>query len=188
LVKRKYRNKKTIFINSTKMIPNFKEPEFKQILLFELKSFIGRKFFKRKSKFPLRCPDSICDGCYSSHTLEHLYPDKAYKLLNEIYRILKPGCWLRIVLPDIKRSVDFYNGKIKITEYTFGAEAISNCTQNWGHHSTWDEELLTYALKSVGFTNIKNVKYGEEGSDKRLIKELDSRKSESFVMEAQKPL
>jgi hypothetical protein len=47
---------------------------------------------------------------------------------------------------------------------------------------------LIYALKYEGFTNIKNVKYGEEGSDIRLIKELDSRKAESFVMEAQKPL
>lgn len=211
------------YMNADEIIPNFKEPEFKDVLLFELTSFIGRKFLKRRSKFPqateipylvdigvgnnytsewihldffhiryrfwkkinhkkpevqwdlrypLRCPDSICDGCYSSHTLEHLYPDKAYQLLSEIHRILKPGCWLRIVLPDLKRVVDYYNGIIKIPEYTFGAEAISNATQNWGHHSAWDEDLLTYALKNVGFTNIKKVKYGEEGSDKRLIKDL----------------
>jgi predicted SAM-dependent methyltransferase len=40
-------------------------------------------------------------------------PDKAFKLLNEIYRILKPGCWLRIVLPDLKRTVTFIMAKLK---------------------------------------------------------------------------
>jgi len=66
-----------------------------------------RKFWKTRTKerypevetdlrFPLNCQDNIADGIYSGHTLEHLYPNHAYNLLNEIFRILKPGCWLRI--------------------------------------------------------------------------------------------
>lgn len=220
------------------IIPDFKEPSIKSILYFEFKSYVGRKFYKKRMKFskptsspylvdvgvganytkgwihidfftfrlkfwkrkktnkpevemdlrfPFNCPDNICDGVYSSHTLEHLYPDKAYQLLNEILRILKPNAWLRISVPDLERLVKFYNKEVVLQEYTCGAEAISHYTQNWGHHSAWDEELLTYALKSIGFVNIRKVNYGIEGSDSRLIKEQESRKEESLIMEAQKP-
>ncbi len=215
--------------------PDFESPKFKDELRFEINSWIGRHFLKKRSiiklnkkpilldlgvganfkegwihvdffkipirfwqnktrrpevetdlRYPLNCPDSVVDGVYSGHTLEHLYPRQAYRLLGEIFRILKPGCWLRINVPDIKRPIDYYNGIIKIPKYRFGAEAISNYTQNWGHHSTWDEELLTYALEYCGFVNIKAVKYGKDGTDKRLIKEEECRRESTLVIEAQK--
>ena len=43
-------------------------------------------------RYPLNCPDKIVDGVYCGHTLEHLYPNHAYNMLKEIFRILKPGC------------------------------------------------------------------------------------------------
>jgi predicted SAM-dependent methyltransferase len=138
-------------------------------------------------RYPLNCSNNVVDGIYSGHTLEHLYPKQAYQLLSEMFRVLKPKCWLRINVPDLKRAVDFYNGKISIPEYKFKAEAISNCTQNWGHHSAWDEELLANALEITGFTNIQKVEFGKDGTDKRLIKEQEVRRHETLVMEAQKP-
>ena len=62
----------------------------------------------------MNCPNNIVDGVYSGHTLEHLYPNHAYRLLVEIYRVLKSNCWLRINVPDLKRAIDIYNGKAKI--------------------------------------------------------------------------
>lgn len=138
-------------------------------------------------RYPLNCPDNIADGVYSGHTLEHLYPNHAYQLLSEIFRILKPGCWIRINVPDLEKIVDFYNGKNQLFNYRFKAEAISNYTQNFKHHSAWDAELLSYALKRVGFINIRQVEFGKEGTDKRLIKEEEVRKFETLVLEAQKP-
>ena len=219
--------------------PNIEEPKFRNQLIFEITSWIGRNFKKHKSKitpidslllldvgcgnnfkdgwihvdfyrirfkfwkkypnstkmseiqtdlrYPLNCPSNIVDWVYSGHTLEHLYSKHAYQLLNEIYRILKPKCWLRINVPDLKRAVDFYNGKISIPEYKFKAEAISNFTQNWGHHSAWDEELLVYALEIIGFINIRKVEFGKEGTDERLIKEEEVRRIDTIVLEAQKP-
>jgi len=222
--------------------PNFKGPTLKQIMIFELISWYGRNFRKRKSKIPIISPllldigcggnftngwlhidffhfprvkfwkkrihtrsaeiemdlrypinskDNICDGIYSGHTIEHLYPDEAYKLLCELYRILKPGCFLRINFPDIEKYVNFYLGNAISEEFhTFktGCEAICTITQNYGHHSTWDKKLMFKALNSVGFVNIKEVIFGEEGTDKRLIKEEWVRKWESIVVEAQKPI
>ena len=138
-------------------------------------------------RYPLYCPNNVVDGVYSGHTLEHLYPNHAYNLLKEIFRVLKPGCWLRINVPDLKRVVDFYNGTISNYKYKYGAEAISNYTQNWGHHSAWDEEILSKALEISGFINIKTVEFGKTGTDKRLIKEEEVRKYETLVIEAQKP-
>lgn len=221
--------------------PNFKEPQFRSTIRFELVSWFGRHFKKGKSKitprtspllldigvgnnyvdgwthvdffqmrirfwkkypkkypinrpeietdlrYPLNCADEIVDGVYSGHTLEHLYPFHAYQLLTEIFRILKPKSWLRINVPDLKYAIEIYNGNIHSTRYKFKAEAISGCTQNWGHHSAWDEELLTYALKTTGFVNVREVEFGIEGTDKRLIKEKESRREGTLVIEAQKP-
>lgn len=219
------------------IIPNYETPKFFNQLKFELKSWIGRSFFSRRSKiqalnglpllidigvganfregwvhvdffslrlrfwkkinrraevetdlrYPLLSTNEIANGVYSCHTIEHLYPKEAYRLLAEILRILKPGGWLRLGVPDLQVALDFYNGKISMPEYKCRAEAIAHLTQDWGHHSVWDEELLTHALKSVGFINIKKVQFGTEGSDRRLIKEEDARRTWTLVMEAQKP-
>jgi predicted SAM-dependent methyltransferase len=215
------------------------EPTLKDQILFEINSWVGRKFFKKTSqinpttepllldlgvgvnyvdgwihvdfyryrirkywkkqsinrmpevetdlRYPLNCPDNIVDGVYSGHTLEHLYPQQALSLLKEIYRILKRGCWLRINVPDLRKAVDFYNGDVQIFDYKYRAEAIGHLTQNWGHHSVWDDEMLSTALEMQGFINIKKVEFGIEGTDRRLIKEKETRKNWSLAIEAQKP-
>lgn len=138
-------------------------------------------------RYLIDCADNIIDGIYSCHTLEHLYPNEAYNLLNETHRILKPSKWLRIIVPDLEKVVEFYIRKDGDLDHETGCEAISSLTQNWGHRSTWDQELLSKVLREVGFVNVKKVEYGIEGADQRLIKEKESRKKESLVIEAQKP-
>lgn len=224
---------------SMKIYPDIKTPKLTDQILFEIKSFIGRKIFKKRSlirgdsqpllldigagsnykegwvhidffriallrfwrnyyrkkeidveadlRYPLNCSCDVVDGVYSGHTLEHLYPREAYQLLCEIYRVLKSKAWLRINVPDLTRMINYYIDKIDIPEYKYKAEGIANLTQNYGHHSVWDEELLAAALKSVGFINVKKVVFGKEATDKRLIKEEEVRRTETLVMEAQKP-
>jgi predicted SAM-dependent methyltransferase len=138
-------------------------------------------------RYRLSLSSNSVDGIFSCHVLEHFYPRDAYFLLSEMFRILKPGSYLRIAVPDIKVMVDFYNGVIDIPKYKFRIEGISNCTQNWGHHTAWDEELLSYALSSTGFVNINKVLFGTGGVDTRLIREPESRRYETLVMEAKKP-
>lgn len=157
-----------------------------------------RKFWKKYSghnpdietdlRKPLYCKDNIIDGIYSGHTLEHLYFEDAYNLLNECFRVIKPGGWLRINVPDLKRVIDFYNDEIQIEHFKFKAEAIAHLTQNHGHVSVWDEELLSFAIRKSGFINVKKVKFGKEGSNPFLIKEEEYRREETLVIEAQKPI
>src|SRR3989339_930857 len=211
------------------------------LILFEIKSWIGRSFFKHRSRiivnkepalldlgagenfregwihanffrynlslsaiksskkkkaeieldlrYPINCKDNIIDGIYCGHTLEHFYPIEVQFLLIEIYRILKPFCWLRINVPDTKKYVDYYSGKKVAKEFSSfnsGCDALMNISQNWGHHSLWDKNSLSATLASVGFINISEVEFGLEGTDKRLIKEEEVRRWETLVVEAQK--
>ena len=141
-------------------------------------------------KYPINCDDNIIDGVYSGHTLEHLTPLEALNLLGEIYIVLKPGSWLRINVPDLEMCVNFYIGKKPnnyFDMYNSGCECIHELTQDSGHLSVWDKELLGRTLKNVGFINVKVVKFGKEGTDKRLIIEESVREWCTLVMEAQKP-
>jgi SAM-dependent methyltransferase len=137
-------------------------------------------------RYPLNWPSDIVDGVYTSHTLEHLTPNDAKNLLKEIHRVLKPGSYLRIIVPDIEIAVNFYTGKNKDLVFETGCEAIWSFTQNWGHVSTWDTIFLSKILKEVGFSEVKKVEFGVEGVDKRLIKDPKNRKNESMVLEALK--
>jgi predicted SAM-dependent methyltransferase len=51
---------------------------------------------------PLPYPDACLDAAYSSHVLEHLRPDEGLRLLQEFYRLLKPGGIVRVVVPDLE--------------------------------------------------------------------------------------
>lgn len=140
-------------------------------------------------RYPINCPNDVIDGIYSGHVLEHLYPPDALHLLQEIYRILKPNAWFRINIPDLKKFVAFYNNKtgdVEFEQFNTGCEAIGSLTQDYGHISVWDEEFLSHTLSSVGFINIRKVKFGIEGTDKRLIKEETVREWSTLVIEAQK--
>ncbi len=52
--------------------------------------------------------DGHFDSVYHSHVLEHLHCDDGFKLLNECFRVLKPGGVARIVVPDLERIAKLY--------------------------------------------------------------------------------
>lgn len=52
--------------------------------------------------------NDLFDVVYSSHFLEHLTPEQADFVLSEIYRILKPGGIIRIVVPDLENICKEY--------------------------------------------------------------------------------
>lgn len=158
---------------------------------YRLRNFFNPPYWMLDLRYPINCNNDVFDGIYCGHTLEHLTLKNACNLLKEVYRILKPGCWLRINVPDLEKYIRFYLGE-KVDEvfhnYSTGAEAIHDLTQEWGHLSVWDEILLTKKLQTIGFVNIKPVDFGREGTDRNLIMEQEIRKWETLVIEAQKPI
>lgn len=58
---------------------------------------------------PLPFSSESFDCVYSSHMLEHLPRNIVPRLLNEIYRVLKPGGVVRTVVPDLDYFINHYD-------------------------------------------------------------------------------
>ena len=136
------------------------------------------------------CPDNFFGGIYSEHTIEHIYYDQAISVFQECYRTLQPGKHLRIVVPDLQKFVQYYNGESphhNFSDFPCGAKAISSLTQNWGHVSVWDRYLLIQVLKEIGFKQVQQLDY-QQGNDPELLKDSLKRQWSSLYVEAQKPV
>ena len=137
---------------------------------------------------PWKCEDNYWDGIFTQHVLEHVTYSEAVFVLEECLRTLKPGCWIRISIPGIRKYVDFYEGRNSdsfFSQFPRRALAISFFTQMHFHKSAWDGELMTSVLGEIGFRNAREVEYGR-GTDTRLIKDQDVKAEESLYVEAQK--
>lgn len=136
---------------------------------------------------PMECGSEVFDGIFTEHTLEHLSPPEVAAIMNELYRTMKRGAWLRVIVPDLEKYVDFYNGRESSIGEKFktATSAIQSLTQNHGHRSVWDfTEMKSLLLKS-GFEEVKKVAF-REGNDKTLLRDLEVRRWESLYIEARK--
>jgi predicted SAM-dependent methyltransferase len=129
-------------------------------------------------RYKFKCDDDYWDGVFTEHTLEHLHYSDCLKLLKELHRTMKKGSYLRICVPSLESLIQQGNGKIT-------AEAVYNLTENYGHVSVWDVDLMLEVLGDAGFTSMRKVDY-LAGSDKRLLQDSIDRSKESLYVEAQK--
>ncbi len=139
---------------------------------------------------PWECSNDYWDGIFTQHVLEHVSYSEAVNVLEECFRTLKPGSWLRVSVPGLRKYVDFYEGKDNnsfFDKFPQKALAISFMTQMHYHRSTWDGELMTALLEDIGFISVREVAHGV-GTDARLIKDQDDKAGESLYVEAQKPV
>jgi SAM-dependent methyltransferase len=72
--------------------------------------------FVHSNLLDISCNTGIFDFIVSFHTLEHIYPEDAHKIIQEMHRILKPGGYLLISIPYEDNYPDpchvaFYNEK-----------------------------------------------------------------------------
>lgn len=79
--------------------------------LINVEGFVGRR---RDAWLDFRNPLPFADASthfvWCSHTLEHLFPDEAIKLLAEVRRILKPDGIARIATPDFEYALKIAAG------------------------------------------------------------------------------
>lgn len=63
----------------------------------------------------VRCglPFATCsvDSIYSTHMIEHFYPDELEKLFSECLRVLKPGAGMRLIVPSLENAITAYQTK-----------------------------------------------------------------------------
>jgi predicted SAM-dependent methyltransferase len=107
-------------------------------------------------------PDASCELVYHEHFLEHLAPDQGVRFLGECRRVLQPGGWMRIAMPDlddiIRRSADgTWREQVwlkALGDYVIPtrAEMINMAFRDWGHRWLYDREELERRLREAGFS------------------------------------
>jgi predicted SAM-dependent methyltransferase len=109
------------------------------------------------------------DSIYSTHVLEHLYPDELMNVLCECARVLKRGCGARIVVPSLSNAILAYNQNDThwfSDQFPRHYESLGGRFSNFifcdGQHRTaFDGDYMREMLNSVGFSEVVEVREGE---------------------------
>lgn len=99
------------------------------------------------------------DGIWCSHTLEHLYPHEVPRALSEFYRVLKPGGFVAVMVPDLAdvRPTEevIYStagGPITGLDLIYGLRScIPDCI-HMAHHTGFTASTMKAALDAAGFS------------------------------------
>jgi SAM-dependent methyltransferase len=135
--------------------------------------------------------DESVSCIYGSHVFEHMSIFSAPKVLKECYRMLQNGGYLRIVIPNVRKSMEEYlkgnydyplfQRRIEFAKSRFGYEDFSIFEAFKGefisatgqpdllgsnalaHQNAWDFEAIVYDLNRAGFKkeNVKQKKFRE---------------------------
>lgn len=140
------------------------------------------RYLDATKRFPY--PDESFDVVFSSHFLEHLFPDEAAFCLTETYRVLRSGGVCRVVVPDLDKIISEYSpdapeGFLKRTFEFSDRKSIKNV-----HHWHYNEHSLRSLLSNIGFRLTRRCAYGEGLCPD--LELLDNRPEESLYVEAVK--
>ncbi len=141
-------------------------------------------FIHHDFRYGIPLPDSSADYLYSSHFLEHLDKRAGRNLLQECLRVLKPGGFMRIAVPDLEHAWRMYQAGDKermLHDYFF----IDGATGFSQHRYLYDYEMLAGILAEIGFHHIVRVEF-QSGTVPDL-ELLDNRAEYTLFVEAQKP-
>lgn len=141
--------------------------------------------------------DEAFDYVFSEHMIEHLSYAEGRRMLDECFRVLRPGGTLRLSTPDLSFLIGLY-GKEKsmlqdryirwVTEKFIGGApvcedtfVINNFVRNWGHTFIYDEKTLRLSLEKSQFTAIVRCNLNESVHPDLRNLENEKRLPDGFV-------
>jgi len=116
--------------------------------------------------------DSVCSEIYSSHFLEHLAAVEGARLLEDCYRVVRPGGRLRTCVPDFAKlarayvagDTEHFASLYQIFAGRMGdgvtggdtiMDAVNNSLYQFGEHRCmYDTEKLARLLSAIGFSRV----------------------------------
>ncbi len=109
-------------------------------------------------------PDNSVSAIFSNHFFEHLREEELSTLFKESLRILRPGGVMRIVTPDLRKSIDAYLKRDPsfFSDFPEKRKSIGGRFNNHllcqdQHRLMFDFDFLEEILKAAGFTTCKEV-------------------------------
>ena len=143
--------------------------------------------------------DLYVGGVYTEHCIEHIPFESALFVFREFYRVMKPGTYVRIAVPDFEIYVDEYirfrnTGEASMpyasTDPIAGiyspVMSINRIFRAHGHQFIYDFATLAAMLRQVGFVEVKKCSF-KKGHNERLLLDTPERAFETLYVEAQKP-
>ena len=136
------------------------------------------------------------DAIYSCHMIEHLDRYEARRFLAECRRVLKPGGVIRIVVPDLRVTVNDYvakgNADIFVEHLQLALDkphGLSGYLRfllvgNRNHHWLYDGESMSNLLRECGFGEVRILRPGETRISAPGMLDLFERAGESTYVEA----
>jgi predicted SAM-dependent methyltransferase len=154
--------------------------------------------------FPL--PDCAFDYVYSEHMIEHITWTQGQLMLQECFRVMKPGGRIRISCPDINFLIKLYQDPDELDQaymahttpawapYPSAIFTFNNFVRDWGHKFIYDQETLSLSLQAAGFETVTSHRVRESADPNLQNLEIVSRmpegmlQLETMTLEAVKPL
>jgi len=114
-------------------------------------------------------PANSVSSVYSTHMVEHLYPDELESLLRECVRVLKPGAGLRIVVPSLRNAVlayqrdrtDWFPSDFPHHFDSTGGRLSNFLFCDGQHRTAFDFEYLCEILSKAGFRHVEESAEGQ---------------------------
>ena len=142
---------------------------------------------------PLPIGDGTVDGIFSEHVQEHFTLEDGVTLLSECHRILVPGGWVRLIMPDAEKILRTYLQdsdellRRRPVPSNRPMEAVNSYfRQRYEHQCLYDFDLAKYAFEAAGFATVTRAEFGQGSCPPAMI--LDDPKYcwESLYVEASK--
>lgn len=135
--------------------------------------------------------DASAEAIFHEHLFEHIPLRAGMGLMDECFRVLKPGGILRVGVPDAGALIRSYVGDGEYVDSLHpGRPTRLIAVQElfyWHEHVTmFDDETLAMVFRAGGFPDPVRRKYGD--TDLEWAPDTETRASQTLYMEARKPL
>jgi len=113
-------------------------------------------------------PNQSVESVYSTHMIEHLYPDELEDLLRECARVLKPKAGLRLIVPNLRSAVlaykdnrrDWFDDTFPRHFDSVGGRFSNFVFCDGQHRTAFDFGYLQEVLGRMGFSEVEESAEG----------------------------